>query len=145
MNDIILKHLKACLEDNLAMAKELPESAFKKKLPVRSNTIGGQFFCVAGTREWYNGMLPNGRWMEWGTTFNDDDFQDKDHVIKALKKTSRDLLKTVKLIKKGDGAFDMILHLIKHETLHTGQLVRYFYGLGYKFPKGVAKKWALKE
>ena len=145
MNKTILKHLQAVLADNLALAKELPAEAFSKKLPVRSNSLGGQYFCIVGTRQWYQGVIATGKWSAWSCSITPQSCKDKATVVKALGKTSRDLLKLVQAIKMNDVRLDMVLFLIEHESMHLGQLVRYIYGLGYTFPKSVAKKWALKE
>ena len=81
----------------------------------------------------------------------------REKVIEHIKNTFRahrelaELLPTEAFGQKLSTASNTIggqfwcLDLLEHETQHQGQLIRYVYGLKYKFPKSWAERWALEE
>ena len=145
MQHTVIAHLQQLFAAHADLSHLLPSEAFAKKLPVRSNSIGGQWWCVIGARESYLQALQQGQWVGFHCSLAYDRAQQKQRVVEALDRTARGLLITLEGLALADVRQDLLVDLLEHEALHPGQLIRYVYGLGYSFPKSWAERWALTD
>jgi uncharacterized damage-inducible protein DinB len=143
--DKILAHIRRLFQAHEDLAEALPEAAFGQKLSTRSNTIGGQFWCVVGARESYTRALERGGWAGFSCSLSAEASRNKGEVIQALKRTTAAFDGIVQNLSWTDAREHLLVDLLEHETQHQGQLIRYVYGLGHTFPKSWAKRWALSE
>ena len=117
----------------------LDVDALKSRLPVPSNTIWDQLWCVVGARESYARAILAGEWPGFSCSLTASDRGSKSKVATALE-SSRRLLE-----KAGETSPDspFILDVLLHETQHQGQLIRYVYGLRLSFPESWRARWNL--
>ena len=144
MRDRVIEHLKALFAMHQDLAESLPDEAFGQKLRVPSNTIGGQLWCLIGTRESFARAVRENGWAGWNCSVSAADSHDKQKAIQALKQTAQHFGETLSDIEWTDYRDGALLDLLEHETQHQGQLIRYVYGLKLRFPKSLAERWALK-
>jgi len=127
------------------LAESLPREAFGQKLSIPSNTIGGQFWCLIGARESYAKAIKENGWVGFSCFMPFESTTEKEKVLEMLSHTAQDFEKVLKEIEWTNNRDDLLLDLLEHETQHQGQLIRYVYGLKYKFPKSWTERWALDE
>ena len=144
MRDKVVEHLNALFAMHQELAVSLPEEALGQKLPVPSNTIGGQFWCLVGTRESFARAISENHWAGWNCSMSAADAQNKQKLVQELHHTAQQLKETLGDIEWTDYRDGALLDLLEHETQHQGQLIRYVYGLKYKFPPSLAERWALE-
>jgi len=145
MQNKTIEHIKSLFQYHLELAEKLPDEAFTKKLPVSSNTIGQQFWCIIGARESYAKALQKGGWDGFVCSMEEEKTKDKTLVIEYLKKSANEMIESIKGLEWIDERNGLLLDLLEHEALHQGQLIRYVYGLKYTFPKSWIERWALDE
>lgn len=128
------------LTDSLAAGLP-PETLHAHNGDARSNTIGEQFWCIAGARESYSRAYDAGEWK--GFTCSLDEPHSPD-VLQAVLSDSRTEI-VAKLYETAlDAARETILaDLLEHEVQHHGQLIRYFYANGLPFPPAFATRYSL--
>ncbi len=143
MRERVIEHLRALFAMHQELAESLPEAALANKLPVPSNTIGEQFWCLVGTRESFARAIKEGGWQGWNCSMSAEGSRDKQSVSDALTQAARQVDETLDGIEWTDYRDGALIDLLEHETQHQGQLIRYVYGLKYKFPKSLAARWAL--
>ncbi len=130
-------------EGHRQLAEMLPPNAFERSLTDRANTIGAQFWCVVGARESYTRAIENGEWAGFDCSLSGRDISDQGKVVAALTESERafdDILPGIDWTPVRD---ELLLDLLEHEAQHQGQLIRFIYGLGYRFPDWWARRWAL--
>lgn len=117
----------------------IDEVWLRSRLPVPSNTIWDQLWCVVGARESYERAISSGEWRGFSCSLTADDRGSKTNVAAALQ-ASRELLESA-----GETSPDspFVLDVLLHETQHQGQLIRYVYGLGLPFPESWKVRWNL--
>ena len=130
------------LYDELIASLEGPQ--LRQSLPVPSNPIGSQLWCVVGARETWTRALETGSWGPFRCSIGSyEDTQRPDVVARALA-ASASGFRTAALAKPDDDArTDLKLGLLEHEDQHLGQLLRYVLGLGLAVPPGWKKRFAL--
>jgi hypothetical protein len=111
----------------------------------RSNTIGGQFWCLVGARESYARAFEIGAWR--GFTCSLDDTRSPAAVQGALV-ASRGRLEA--LLARAASPLDpereaTLFRLLEHEVQHHGQLIRYFDANDLAFPPAFARRYALEH
>jgi len=121
----------------------LPEEAFQVRLPLRSNSIGAQYWCVIGARQSYTRAITVGEWGGFKCSLSAADVKVKGKVLEALDQSAADFNQVASLVEWNLRRDDLLLALFEHETQHQGQLIRYVYGLGYTFPLSWIERWAL--
>lgn len=57
MRETVLKHLRSSFQRYLDLVNSLPDDSLGHKLPGRSNTLGGQAWCLIGARQSYTRAL----------------------------------------------------------------------------------------
>ncbi|HJS71904.1 MAG TPA: hypothetical protein VJ858_04175 [Acidimicrobiia bacterium] len=117
----------------------IEEDDLRSRLPVPSNTIWDQLWCVVGARESHARAISSGEWGGFTCSLTAVHRGSKAKVVAALE-TSRDLL-----VNAGETSPDspFIFDVLLHETQHQGQLIRYIYGLGLTFPESWKARWSL--
>ena len=145
MREEVIEHIKALFRAHQELAESLPSEAFGQKLSIPSNTIGGQFWCLIGARESYAKAIKENGWAGFGCSMAFESTNDKKEVSKMLSQTAQDFEKMLSGVEWTESRDGLLLDLLEHETQHQGQLIRYVYGLKYKFPKSWAERWALDE
>lgn len=145
MREKVIEHIQALFRAHQELAEILPEEAFGQKLSIPSNTIGGQFWCLIGARESYTKAIKENGWVGFSCSMPQEDTNSKEKVLNSLTKTAQDFGQVLKGVEWTNDRDDLLLDLLEHETQHQGQLIRYVYGLKYKFPKSWAERWALDE
>lgn len=129
--------------DDLAAA--LPPEALATRLPIRSNTIGAQLWCIVGARESYARALRDGAWAGFTCTLTADGTRDPATVAAALRTSATDVRTTIGPLDWTPARTNLLIDLHEHEAQHQGQLIRYIYGLGYAFPPSWKQRWALDD
>lgn len=145
MREKVIEHINALFRAHQELVEILPDEAFGQKLSIPSNTIGGQFWCLIGARESYGKAIKENGWAGFSCSMSQEDMNNKQKVLTALNTTAQDFEKILNGIEWTTDKDDLLLDLLEHETQHQGQLIRYVYGLKYKFPKSWAERWALDE
>ncbi len=143
MRTTVLAHLDALMQAHRDMVEHLPAEALGQKLPVPSNTIGQQYWCVVGGRESHTRALEAGEWVGFRSSLTRDQLTDKEAVLAALDAARRTFTATIESLEWDDVRHGILMDLLEHESMHQGQLIRYGYALPYGFPKSWADRWAL--
>jgi hypothetical protein len=110
-----------------------------------SNSIDGQFWCVVGARESYARAIAAGTWSGFSCSLSASDAQRADKVRAALERSRTNVLDAISGCEPTDHRDTIAFSLLEHETLHHGQLVRYFYANGIRFPEAFAERYALAQ
>lgn len=133
----------AALYDELA--RDLPEEALALKLPaIRSNTLGGQLWCVVGARESYLRAIERGAWSGFACSLDAAGALRLDAVQSALSRSGAAMLEMSERLDDLDPARQRLaVDLLEHEAAHQGQLIRYLYALDLKIPASWKKRYAL--
>ena len=139
--------LKARLAQALALTDSLAREATAETLAARnggakSNTIGGQFWCLVGARESYARAIEAGVWRGFACSLGDT--ESPQGVRAALAASNRAVVAALDAARDLDGArLEFLISLNEHEAQHHGQLIRYFYANDLAFPPEFAARYAL--
>jgi hypothetical protein len=145
MRDAVIAHVRVRFQEHRELAESLPEQAFGQKLSIRSNTVGGQFWCLIGARESYTRAIRQNGWVGFSCSLSAEASKSKQAVLQALGRTTEAFDQVVNGLAWTEARDGLLLGILEHETQHQGQLIRYMYGLDYVFPESWAKRWALTE
>lgn len=117
----------------------MSDTAMELGLPVRSNTIWDQLWCVVGARESYAKAIESGEWAGFSCSLTATDRGSRKKMAEALA-SSR-----VMMEESGKSSPDspFLLDVLLHEAQHQGQLIRYIYGLDLAFPASWQTRWNL--
>jgi hypothetical protein len=137
------------VRQRFAAARELleliPESALTQKLSIRSNEISQQYWCIVGARESYSRGIQQGGWAGFSCSLTKADLPDRAKMLAGLDRSAAAFETAVVSVEWDEARAKLLLDLLEHETQHQGQLIRYVYGLGLKFPESWLKRWALEQ
>ena len=143
---IIVERLRRAVDltDGLA-ADLLPSALMAHNGAARSNTIGGQFWCVVGARESYARAFDARAWQGFTCSLTEPASLPSVHA--ALASSRDDILVRLSAAEAAiDPARDAILaDLLEHEVQHHGQLIRFFYANDLSFPTSFAERYSLGE
>jgi hypothetical protein len=141
--DLLQERLAKTLALTDALAEGLTVEALKSRNgKARSNTIGGQFWCLVGARESYARAFEAGTWQGFACSLSDTEAPEK--VQAALAASSVLVLEQVAAAGLIDAPRqNLLIDLIEHEAQHHGQLIRYFYANDLAFPPAFAARYAL--
>lgn len=145
MRKAVIKNIGVLSQAHTEFAESLPAEAFGRSLEARSNTIGEQFWCVIGARESYADAIENDGWSGFICSLPGAATGNKTQVCQALKRSEIRFEQASRDIEWTDNREALLLALLEHEAQHQGQLIRYVYGLGYRFPESWAERWALSQ
>lgn len=130
------------LYDELIAA--LDETQLRRSLPVPSNPIGMQLWCVVGARETWARALETGTWGPFHCSIGAfEDTRKPGVVANALATSAASYSAAARARPDDDARTDLKLGLLEHESQHLGQLLRYLLGLGIEPPPGWKKRFAL--
>ena len=122
----------------------LGETELRQSLPVPSNPIGMQLWCVVGARETWARALETGTWGPFRCSIGAYEDTRKPGLVARALAASASGFRDAALAKPDDDArTDFKLGLLEHENQHLGQLLRYLLGLGLAVPAGWKKRFAL--
>lgn len=116
----------------------------RQSLPVPSNRIGMQLWCVVGARETWARAMEKGTWGPFGCSIGSfEDAQNLGLVADALAR-SGSAFREAAMANAGDETrTNFKLALLEHESQHLGQILRYLLGLGIDPPQGWKERFAL--
>ncbi|MEX2144587.1 MAG: hypothetical protein WD740_08325 [Anaerolineales bacterium] len=143
MQEQILAHLAARFLAHRELISALPEETLQKTLPLPSNSIGAQYWCVIGARESYTQAIRDGEWVGFQCSLSSSDVKEKQKVLDALDRSAANFAQVADQVEWTKRRIDLLLDLFEHETQHQGQMIRYVYGLGLHFPQSWIDRWAL--
>ena len=126
------------------LVASLDADKLRQSLPVPSNPIGMQLWCVVGARETWARAMQTGTWGPFGCSIASfEDTQDPGLVAGALA-ASASAFRAAALASPADEIrTDFKLALLEHESQHLGQILRYLLGLGIEPPSGWKQRFAL--
>ncbi|MEX1248742.1 MAG: hypothetical protein WEA61_09700 [Anaerolineales bacterium] len=145
MWDKVVVRVRAKFQGHRELAGLLPETAFTQRLPMRSNNIGQQYWCIVGARESYTKGIGHGAWVGFSCSLTSSDLAEKKKILAALDRSVASFDLVASQAPWDDARTKLLLDLLEHETQHQGQLIRYVYGLGHKFPETWLQRWALEQ
>ncbi|HSK07519.1 MAG TPA: DinB family protein [Acidimicrobiia bacterium] len=145
MRDKVIAHLTSATRAHRELIVSLPEADLDRKLGERSNTIGAQIWCVVGARESHTRAIREDAWAGFDCSLSGPDTTIKERVLEALDRSEEALIETLGDLEWTDGRELLLLDLLEHEIQHQGQLIRYIYALGHRFPESWATRWALEQ
>ena len=126
------------------LVEALGESELRRSLPVPSNPIGMQLWCVVGARETWTRALETGTWGPFRCSIASFEDTSKRRVVARALSTSAVAFRDAATARADDATrIDLKLGLLEHESQHLGQLLRYLLGLGIEPPPGWKKRFAL--
>lgn len=130
------------LYDELIVA--LDGAQLRRSLPVPSNPIGMQLWCVVGARETWARAVKEGTWGPFGCSIASyEDTRKPDAVARALATSASSFREATLATTEDETRTDFKLGLLEHESQHLGQILRYLLGLGIEPPPGWKKRFAL--
>jgi hypothetical protein len=139
--------LESHLDESFAMYDELIASLsseqLQQKLPVPSNEIGAQLWCVVGARESYGRAITSGAWSGFSCSLRAADVVRPEAVGQSLKSSAGAVRGASRSAPSDDARTDLKLQLLVHESQHQGQLLRYLLGLKIEVPPSWKKRFAL--
>jgi hypothetical protein len=134
-----LERLSQAMSLSNDLLDSVNEDALNSRLPVPSNTIWDQFWCVVGARESYARAITEGEWRGFSCSLTAADRGSKARLVAVLASS----LELVEGAAPSAPDSPFVLDVLLHETQHHGQLIRYVYGLGLSFPDSWRAPWGL--
>ena len=147
MNDLLRRRFERSNTLYLDFLDTVPEDLLGSRLAdLPSDTIGHQLWCVLGARESYPRAARAGEWQGFTSPVTAEEATDAAALRAAFTRTAADLDEWVAGVDASDeDSLRYVLALLKHETQHQGQLIRYLYGLGIDRPHTWRQQYALDE
>jgi hypothetical protein len=106
-----------------------------------SNRIGEQLWCVVGARESYFKAIQKSEWAGFNCSLIN--VASKPEIIERLQATQLEIISFLRGKTLTEKQTDLVIDLLTHEIQHHGQLIRYLYGNGIKFPKSWRQKYSV--
>lgn len=137
-----LKRTHELLIDVLDHIEEKHLSSKLKDLP--SNTVGQQFWCIAGARISYTKAAKAGKWQGFECPLTGEQIRSCHELKKSLNSSFSNLAgfldssEPLTEVQK-----EILLDLLEHEVQHHGQLIRYMYGFKIGVPQSWKDRYAL--
>ena len=146
--DGLQRLIDARLDATFALYAELidalDEPQLAQSLPVPSNPIGLQLWCVVGARETWARALESGTWGPFHCSIGGiEETRSRDVVARALETSAAAYRAAASAGTDDDARIELKLGLLEHENQHLGQLLRYLLGLGLAVPPGWKRRFAL--
>lgn len=130
------------LTDSLASGLSA-EALQSRNGKARSNTIGGQFWCLVGARESYARAFEVGSWQGFACSLTEPHAPAAVTTALADSRTRIEAHLADAPPQLDEAREAILLDLLQHEAQHQGQLIRYFYANGLAFPAEFAAAYAL--
>jgi hypothetical protein len=126
------------------LAASLDDTQLRRSLPVPSNPIGMQLWCVVGARETWARAMSTGTWGPFGCSIASfEDTQNPSLVAGALAASASAFREAALASPADETRTDFKLGLLEHESQHLGQILRYLLGLEIEPPSGWKARFAL--
>jgi hypothetical protein len=126
------------------LAGSLDAAQLRRSLPVPSNPIGMQLWCVVGARETWARAMDTGQWGPFGCSITSfAGTHDPDVMGRALAESASQFRASAGAAPADDTRTGFRLDLLEHESQHLGQILRYLLGLGITVPPGWKSRFAL--
>lgn len=125
------------------LASSLDATGLAQKLPVPSNTVGEQLWCVIGSRENWARAIEHGVWDSWGCSVDGAGVRDIEVRRAALLASSRAVQASLERADDDEARAVLALELLEHECQHQGQILRHLLGLRVDVPEGWKRRFAL--
>ena len=144
MQRLIDERLDAAFRLYDELVDSLDASQLRRSLPVPSDRIGLQLWCVVGARETWARAMRTGAWGPFGCSIPSfEAAQDPAVVGSALASSAAAFRKAALAAPADETRARLRLGLLEHESQHLGQLLRYILGLGIEPPPGWKERFAL--
>jgi hypothetical protein len=144
LQHLIDTRLDALFELYDELIASLDDTQLRQSLPVPSNPIGLQLWCVVGARETWAHALETGTWGPFACSIASfEDTRNSDLVAGALAASASAFREAALASPADEIRTDFKLALLEHESQHLGQILRYLLGLGIEPPGGWKKRFAL--
>ena len=144
MQQLIDARLEALFDLYAEIIASLDGAQLRQSLPVPSNPIGMQLWCVVGARETWARAMETGTWGPFGCSIGSfEDTQKPGLVAEALEASASAFREAALANDMDETRTDFKLALLEHESQHLGQILRYLLGLGIEPPPGWRKRFAL--
>jgi hypothetical protein len=144
LQHLIDTRLDAVFELYGELVASLDDRQLRQSLPVPSNPIGMQLWCVVGARETWARAMTTGAWGPFGCSIASfEDSQNPSLVAGALAASASAFQDAALASPTDEIRTDFKLALLEHESQHLGQILRYLLGLGIEPPPGWKKRFAL--
>lgn len=140
MRDTVLKNIRQRFESLLELVISLESSLLNAQLDIPKNkSVGEHMWCIIGARESYAHALKIGKWDGFSCSLEEIDSTQS--IITKLKSSAEEFeIEVSKIQHWSPERHDLLVHLLEHETMHEGQLIRHLYALEHSLPDSV--KWA---
>jgi len=127
------------------LAMSIGPSELDSRLPgIASNTIGGQFWCVAGGRHSSAQAVRAGEWQGFMSAMTAAEAIDPESVVRILGSTNEAVVGLFDASEEfTEAQLRILLALLEHEAYHHGQLTRYLYGLEIDRPDSWKRRYSL--
>src|SRR5688572_10389031 len=126
------------------LVASLHETQLRQSLPVPSNPIGMQLWCVVSARETWARAMHTGAWGPFECSIASfQDTQDPEVVAGALAASASAFREAALAAPADETRTDFKLGLLEHEAQHLGQILRYLLGLEIEPPPGWKTRFAL--
>lgn len=144
MSSLINSRLDATFALYEELAASLDATQLRQSLPVPSNPIGMQLWCVVGARETWTRAMATGQWGPFGCSIASfADTHNPDVIGRALADSAEQFRAATGANPDDDIRTGFRLDLLEHESQHLGQILRYLLGLGITPPPGWKSRFAL--
>ncbi|MFY2507430.1 hypothetical protein ACN3E9_03840 [Vibrio pectenicida] len=140
MRDTILKNIRQRFESLLDPIESLEPSLLTSQLDIaKSKSVGEHMWCIVGARESYSRALSLGKWDGFTCSLEETDNPAK-ILAKLHSSTDKFNHEVNKVQDWTPERNELLVHLLEHEAMHEGQLIRHIYALKQKLPNSI--KWA---
>jgi hypothetical protein len=132
---LVESHLECSFKMYDDLVASLSCEDLAQRLPVPSNTIGGQLWCVIGARESWARAIEEGGWQGFSCSVSDSaDLLKPEVMARALQRSAAAVRDACGAAPQGEARTDLKLQLLVHESQHQGQILRYLLGLKMEIP-----------
>jgi len=133
MNQKLKENLTRAFLLTKSLVIHLDEQSLVLDLPdLPSNRIAGQLWCMVGARESMLKGIEKGGWQGFSCSLATPRI--KQSVLAALDATLAHL-ERLDFSELSDKQLTLAFDLLEHEVQHHGQLIRFVYANGLKFPE----------
>ena len=140
MREIVLKNIRQRFNSLVELVETLEPSLFEAQLDIpKSKSIGQHMWCIIGARESYVRAIKIGEWDGFSCSLEETD--DPAKILAKLHSSTQAFNNEISNVQDWTSErHDVLVHLLEHETMHEGQLIRHIYALKQELPDSI--KWA---
>ncbi|WP_245680715.1 hypothetical protein [Veronia pacifica] len=136
----VLNNIYLRFSSFIDVMETLDPQILTKQLDVsKSKSVGEHMWCLVGARESYARAIIVGHWDGFSCSLENS--KDLNQIIEKLKTSGQVFKDAVDSVSDWTEERDnLLVHLLEHESMHEGQLIRHIFALEKDVPKSV--KWA---